>query len=195
MRLHAEIVDKMRWWLGWWVTGDAARHGRGYMAASRMSYYLQGELATEADPAERAEILRSMAACDLTMARAHVPAFGLVPAAVSGGSERSKDHELASLLLGVLADVEDCLVKDYMQPSSVAVDLLGSEAWRVVQRMIEMPDLRERHALLADFYAAILPVVGSQAAEVVANIPAPDCPPLPPYVPPADRATATTEES
>lgn len=163
-----------------WIADKHYRHGQAshanaaFCGVQRATGYLYDLLAAEEDPAERAQILRAMAGACWISGRA---GLWLAPADRQGPSDLD-----AGRLLYLLADVEDYVATG--KELRVALSGFGPAGWAISEcafLMAETPDLRKRHALLADFYAAVLPIVGSQAAEVVACIPAPDCPELPPW--------------
>lgn len=160
-----------------------------YFAADDVLFYIWDRLATETDPDERGRLLRAAGGVEYARFVAYTPAFGPDPNPDEGGRDMAESLERASRLLNILAVVEHSVASGEPLPAWPQVAPAVRE---VACRMVRTPGLRERHALLADFCRAAMPVDGGQAVESVANIPAPDCPPLRPYVPLVERATATT---
>jgi hypothetical protein len=156
-----------------------------YYASDRVLGYLLIELEDEGDPAARSAILRAMAGLEYARSRAHTPALGPDPNEDEGGRDVAESDRLASALLYLLAGIESavCMGQECIFDGRFDWTWLTAEGRDVAQRMAATPDLPTRHAMLANLYDAVHPLVGGQAAEVIACIPAPDCGPLRPYVP------------
>lgn len=196
---HDHGLDPLSAWLDrrwlWWDRRHRTRRARrAYFAGDEIQTYILWErLFREADPAERARLLRAAAGCEYVRSVAHTPAFGPDPNADEPGRDVAESDLFSSQLLYLLADIEECVATGAdLQQGQMQVAGFSVWSWGVAVHMASTPDLPERHAMLADLYDAVHPLVGGQAAEVLACIPAPDCPPLRPYVPPVERPTATT---
>jgi len=146
----------------------ARRRARAdYFAADkRIAGYYTG-LAGDHDPDGRFQLLTRCATAAAQQRRLHTAAgFD------RRDPEQAQVHAWESVLYRLLADVEYAVAypghgRRYTTTSleRVAGDVLG--------RMAAEPDLATRVAMYGALYAAVLPVVGGQAAEALACLPSP----------------------
>jgi hypothetical protein len=185
--LRAAVVSCCGWWRAR-VARVAARER--YFGEERALRRVWRGLAREAGPRERAELLREAAGRMGRMAGACPGAFGPEPIEWEGGRDLAESQAFSAALLRVLAQVED-IVRGAVAGGDVGLADAGLAgvatpevravlstpvALAVLKRMAATPDLAERHPMLRGLYHAVEPVVGGQAAETVACLPAPGFP-------------------
>ncbi len=143
----------------YWAADDAARTAHGH-------------LAHETNPHRRGRLLRSLAEHQIDQARLHFGAFGPDPLEDEDGRDLADSMAHSAHLYQLLREVEFAVADG--RPRLRDGTALGHAAGDVLDRMAGMPDLPARMRLLEDLYDVVLPLVGGQAAETVACIPAPD---------------------
>jgi hypothetical protein len=149
-----------RAWAAFWEAEDFARR-------------VQQMLAETGDAESRAWMLAESARHERVMGEHRDAAFGRWSRCTS-----KQEHRYAYQLLGMLAAVERHVAAGTewdTNPDSDAADDMRvlNAAEMVLERMTATADLDERMDLLRDLYDAVYPLVGGQAAEVLATLPAP----------------------
>lgn len=130
------------------------------------------QLASETDPHRRGRLLRLLGECEIDMSRRYFWAFGADPIDDEDGLDMADSLAARAHLYHLLMEVE--LAVADTRPRWSDGTGLGHEAGDVLDRMAATPDLPARMRLLEDLYAVVEPIVGGQAAELVACLPAPD---------------------
>jgi hypothetical protein len=152
------------------------RRGRAQAAfweAEHFAGRFQQMLAETSDAESRAWMLAEAARHERVMGANRDAAFGRWSRCTT-----ALEYRYAYQLLSMLADVEAHVAAEEpweIDPNSDAADdmrVLGV-ATSVLARMAATADLDERMDLLRDLYDAVYPLVGGQAAEVLATLPAP----------------------
>lgn len=127
------------------------------------------QLADTADPKSRAEILLHASALAQECARLHWQAFGPDPNPDEDGRDLSTSLAYESTLLNMLAQAEatraDGITRD---PDE---DALGAAAAPALEQLANPAN--DRAAELERLYADVEPIVGGQAAEIIACLPTP----------------------
>lgn len=152
--------------------------GRGraqaaFWEAEHFARRIQQMLAETGEAKSRAWMLAESARHELVMGANRDAAFGRWSRCTTAA-----EHRYAYQLLGMLADVEAHVAAgsgwDTRPDSAAADDMQVMDAAEMVLTcMAATPDLDVRMELLENLYDAVYPLVGGQAAEVLATLPAP----------------------
>ena len=141
-----------------------------YWAADTAAREAHAELGRTVDPQRRARHLRTLADRELDMAQQFHAAFG--PDAIPGeGRDMTISLGHSAHLLFLLHCIEYAISINrgrYADGSD-----LDHAAEMVLDEMAATPDLMDRMRLLERLYDVVEPLVGGQAAETVACLPAP----------------------
>jgi len=130
------------------------------------------ELAVTGDPQRRAELLADCAQITLRMAEVYPTAFGLDPLPDEPGRDLADSMRYSGRLYGLLAQVEESVARGRSTLPSGTSPLVTA-ARPVLERMATEPALVVRASMLAELYDVVEPVVGGQAAELLACLPSP----------------------
>jgi hypothetical protein len=152
----------------------AANARDDYFAYSKQAYRLFCQLEKATDPHPRAELLYELADVELGMAELHMDAFGPDPIPDEGGRDLADSDALSALLIRLYADVEDAAA--HGKPRALTDTRLEPHAGPILDCMAAEPDAERRGALLEPLFWAVVDVVGGQAAETIARMPAPGHP-------------------
>jgi hypothetical protein len=139
-----------------------------YWAAEAAAGETHLQLAGTVDPRQRAKLLECLAELTAAMARRHAAAFGPDPV---NGIDMADSLAYSADLYRLLRRVEHAVSVGrgrYADGSD-----LDRAAASVLDEMTATPDLVDRMRLLKRLYEVVLPLVGGQAAETVACVPAP----------------------
>jgi hypothetical protein len=126
-------------------------------------------------PERRSELLEKLADDTLVMSELHTPAFGPDPIEWENGRDLADSWHNSSTLYWLLSLVENCVADPAAPPprwgTNSTIPGLAAAAGPILDRMIAEP--HNRIALLDDLYDAVHDIVGGQAAETIACLPAP----------------------
>lgn len=141
-----------------------------YWRANRHASVLYQWLADTNEPAKRSALLALASAMEADMARQQPVAYGNGPA--GDGHDEAVSLASRAALLDALASVYAAVAGNNTSRPA-ARDDIERAAGPVLDRMVARRDPDAIRGLLADLYCAIVPVVGVQAADVVAYLPSP----------------------
>jgi hypothetical protein len=152
---------------------DRRRAWDAFWEAEHFARRVQQMLAETGEAKSRAWMLAESARHELVMGANRDAAFGRWSRCTS-----KREHRDASQLLSMLADVDAHVAAGTeweIDPDSDAADDMQvmNAAESVLKRMAATANLDERMDLLEELYDAVYPLVGGQAAEVLATLPAP----------------------
>lgn len=142
-----------------------------YFDAQKRAYRLQGELTRPHSGVARAVLIGQLADVQRQMADVYPAAFGPDPIPDEGGRDMAESERLAGVLLALVADAEYAAVSGGQR--MITYSELERHAGPVLDRIAATGDPEERGRMLDDLYDAVVDVVGGQAAETIACLPAP----------------------
>lgn len=166
--------------LGSLVT-EAARARADYFAADRAAAKLWKTFTRSHMPAERADILREIAALGQRMAEVHLTGFGRDPIDEEDGRDLADSIALSGRLLEIMSNTEYSVARGRGRYGEVMTDELSlapigrhspdDHCTRdVLDALSTTPVATDRGRLTLVFYDEVVDQVGGQAAEVLAAI-------------------------
>lgn len=144
---------------------------RGYREADRLACRAQVELSRDIPAVDRLALLRELAYQLQAMSKLRREVFGPTPLDDEGGRDLADSLASSALLVRLVADAEQAAVSS--MPRIFVNTELEPYAGPVLARMATTPDPLARGELLDDLYDAVVDIVGEQAAETIACLPAP----------------------
>ncbi|MEU3455665.1 hypothetical protein ABZ671_18990 [Micromonospora sp. NPDC006766] len=151
------------------TTSKAAR--KAYFDLDRHAYRIRVELTRPMSGITRAGFIGQLASLEAQQARLHLDAFGPDPIPGEDGRDMAESLRLSALLLDLIADTEYAVAVS--GPRVLTTTELEPHAGPILNRMLNIPNPVKRGQLLDELYDAVVDVVGGQAAETIACLPAP----------------------
>ncbi|MEU7802715.1 hypothetical protein AB0B10_25985 [Micromonospora arborensis] len=148
---------------------EAAREA--YFNADRHAQRVRAELTRPMSGIARAGLIGQRASLEEQMARHYPAAFSPDTIPCEDDRDMAESRQLAAVLLHLVADAE--YAASVGGPRLLTSSELEPYAGPVLDRMASTRDPEERGQLLTDLYDAVVDVVGGQAAEAIACLPAP----------------------
>jgi hypothetical protein len=159
---------------------DRAEARDQYFAGDKAMRGIWKRLQRETDPAKRADAFYEAADILSGMAARHRTAFGPQPNPHEGGRDHAESVSHSANLMFVLGLVEGAVadpttdLDGELTDGLLALSLDTPAVREVLHRMAATADLRERATIAENaLYDAVVPIVGGQAAETIASVPAP----------------------
>ncbi|MEU7802720.1 hypothetical protein AB0B10_26010 [Micromonospora arborensis] len=142
-----------------------------YRQVDRLACRALVELSRDLSEQRRVTCLRELAHHLGCIASLRREAFGPEPLDERGAVDMAESLALSALLVLLVADAENAVTSATAR--SLTSTELEAHAGPVLERMAGTRDPEERGELLDDLYDAVVDVVGEQAADSIAGLPAP----------------------